>query len=78
MADRLLYGLTGVALIVIAGYSVRAGAILLGALFVGAALARKTGLIGEFFTSRRQRTDIAVLLTFALALIVLAAVLPRR
>lgn len=78
MADRAL-GITFLAsLALMLSASVRVGAILMGLAFAGAALARQAGWAGELLSSRRQRTDVAVLSVFAVALITLAAVLPRR
>lgn len=78
MVDRLLGSAVLVSVVLMVSYSVRVGAIVMGLAFAGAALARRAGWAGELFTSRRQRTDIAVLSVFAVALITLAAVLPRR
>lgn len=75
-ADLVFGGcvLLGLALMTL---SVRIGAIAMGLAFAGAALGRRAGVAGELLASRRRKVDIAVLATFAVALITLAVALPR-
>jgi hypothetical protein len=75
--DRIFVGAALAALAVAGFLSARWGAIGLGLVFFAGALVRRRGLPSLLLTQRRQRTDVFVLSAFAVALVVLAAVLPR-
>lgn len=76
IADRLLVSAALAALLVTGLLSARWGAIALGLTFALGALARHRGIESLLLTQRRQRTDVLVWGSFAVALIALAAVLP--